>query len=73
MLSVQDKQIATITLSNMVMLYKGKEWSQATFDGETKSYLQFLFNKGMTVDEMQELTLSAGLKLDVRIHQDILL
>lgn len=68
MLSVQNRNIASHVLKNMVDMRNDGSFTEAQFDGEMKSYLQSLFAIGMEVEEMKELTRSVGLELDIRIH-----
>lgn len=69
MLSEEDKYIASKTLQSMVNMRRSGTISQIEFDRKMKLYLQGLFEKkGMEVEEMKELTRSAGLDLEIRIH-----
>lgn len=69
MLNLVDKTIAKSVIFGLIQMLRDKTFSQEQFDREIADYLQSLFDLGMEVEEMKEITASAGLNLEIRIHE----
>jgi hypothetical protein len=69
MLSPNDTHIAKFTLTSMISMLKDGIWTQERFDIELKSYLQFLINKGLEVDEMKNLLKDVGINVKINIRE----
>lgn len=68
MLNNDDRKIAKFVLTNMIELLQQEKFTRQQFDGELKSYLEYLLGRGMDVVEIRELTASVGMDIHVNVH-----